>query len=60
MARTSVSALPVIPVEVGLTFTADLSAYTGDVLLGFRYWTDAAEVHPGFMVDNLEITGYPR
>jgi immune inhibitor A len=39
--------------------TADLSAYTGDVLLGFRYWTDVAAVEPGFMVDNVEITGYP-
>ena len=39
--------------------TADLSAYTGDVLLGFRYWTDVAVVEPGFMLDNIEITGYP-
>jgi immune inhibitor A len=39
--------------------TADLSAYTGDVMLGFRYWTDVAVVEPGFMVDNIEITGYP-
>jgi immune inhibitor A len=39
--------------------TADLSAYTGDVLLGFRYWTDVSAVEPGFMVDNLEITGHP-
>ena len=38
---------------------ADLSAYTGDVLLGFRYWTDAYVVEPGFMVDDIQITGYP-
>ncbi len=42
-----------------IPLTADLSAYTGDVLLGFRYWTDVAAVEPGFMVDNIEITGYP-
>ncbi len=35
--------------------TADLSAYTGDVLLGFRYWTDANTGGNGFMVDNLVI-----
>ncbi|MDX1408675.1 MAG: immune inhibitor A, partial [Saprospiraceae bacterium] len=28
--------------------TADLSGYTGDVLLGFRYWTDAFVTNPGF------------
>ena len=39
--------------------TADLSAYTGDVLLGFRYWTDVAVVEPGFMVDNLVVGDYP-
>jgi immune inhibitor A len=38
--------------------TADLSAYTGDILLGFRYWTDGAVVEPGFMVDEIAITGY--
>jgi immune inhibitor A len=41
------------------TLTADLSAYTGSVLLGFRYWTDVAAIEPGFMVDNIEVTGYP-
>ena len=40
--------------------TADLSAFTGDVLIGFRYWTDVAVVEPGFMVDNIMITGYPE
>jgi immune inhibitor A len=39
--------------------TADLSAYTGEVMIGFRYWTDVAVVDPGFMIDNIEITGYP-
>jgi immune inhibitor A len=42
-----------------LNLTADLSAYTGEVLLGFRYWTDGYVVEPGFMVDDIEITGYP-
>ena len=42
-----------------VTLTADLSAYTGDVLLGFRYWTDGFVVNPGFMVDEISITGYP-
>ena len=37
--------------------TADLSAYSGPTLLGFRYWTDVAVVEPGFMVDNIEISG---
>ncbi|UCD09278.1 MAG: immune inhibitor A [Dehalococcoidales bacterium] len=40
------------------TLTADLSAYTGDVFLGFRYWTDAYVVEPGFMVDDILVTGY--
>ncbi len=38
--------------------TADLSSYEGDVLLGFRYWTDANTGGFGFMVDNIQITGY--
>jgi len=41
------------------SLTADLSAYTGDVLLGFRYWTDVAVVELGFMVDDIQVTGYP-
>ncbi len=40
--------------------TADLSAWTGPVLLGFRYWTDVAVVNPGFKVDNINITGFPE
>lgn len=39
--------------------TADLSAYTGNVLIGFRYWTDVAAVEPGFMVDAIAISGQP-
>jgi len=42
-----------------LTLTADLLAYAGDVMLGFRYWTDGFVVEPGFMVDDIAITGYP-
>jgi len=42
-----------------VTLTADLSAYTGNVLVGFRYWTDVAAVEPGFMVDEIAITGFP-
>jgi immune inhibitor A len=38
---------------------ANLSAYTGNVLLGFRYWTDGAVVEAGFMVDDLSVTGHP-
>lgn len=37
--------------------TADLSAYTGDVLLGFRYWTDVAAVETGLMVDEISVNG---
>lgn len=41
------------------TLTADLSAFTGDVLIGFRYWTDVAVVEDGFMVDDIAVTGHP-
>jgi immune inhibitor A len=37
--------------------TADLSGYTGDVLLGFRYWTDGAVVENGLMVDEISVNG---
>jgi immune inhibitor A len=37
--------------------TADLSAYAGNVLIGFRYRTDGAVVEPGFMIDELAISG---
>jgi immune inhibitor A len=39
--------------------TADLSGYTGDILLGFRYWTDANTGGFGFMVDDINVTGAP-
>ena len=42
-----------------VTLTADLSAYVGDVLIGFRYWTDSAFVGTGFMVDDIAVSGYP-
>jgi immune inhibitor A len=41
-----------------IALNADLSAYAGQtVTIGFRYWTDGAVVEPGFMVDNLAVTG---
>jgi immune inhibitor A len=40
-----------------LPLTADLSAYTGDVLVGFRYWTDVAAVNPGMMLDEISVGG---
>lgn len=39
--------------------TADLSPYTGSVLVGFRYWTDGAVVEPGISIDNISIAGGP-
>jgi len=45
--------------DLWMDLTADLSAYEGEVMLGFRYWTDVAEVQPGFMVDNVEISEHP-
>lgn len=37
--------------------TADLSAYPGDVMLGFSYTTDGGVAEVGFMVDDIQITG---
>jgi immune inhibitor A len=37
--------------------TANLPA--GNVLLGFRYWTDANTGGFGFMIDDINISGYP-
>ncbi len=37
--------------------TANLPA--GNVLLGFRYWTDANTGGFGFMVDDINVTGFP-
>ncbi|WP_156104037.1 immune inhibitor A domain-containing protein [Shewanella mangrovi] len=39
-----------------MTLTADLSAYAGDVLLGFRYVTDEAVAESGLQVDDIQIT----
>jgi immune inhibitor A len=39
--------------------SADLSAYTGDVLVGFQYRSDGGVNYDGFMVDEINITGYP-
>ena len=38
--------------------TADLSAYAGNVLLGFRYTSDGGVNYDGFMVDDIQISGY--
>jgi immune inhibitor A len=37
--------------------TADLPA--GNVMVGFRYKSDGGVNYDGFMVDNIQITGYP-
>jgi immune inhibitor A len=39
--------------------TADLSAFSGPTLIGFRYWTDPATVGLGFQVDEIAVTGAP-
>ena len=46
--------------------TANLSAFTGPVTIGFRYWTDGAQQGqpgqssvPGFQIDDIAITGQP-
>jgi immune inhibitor A len=42
-----------------VALTADLSAYAGDVLLGFGYDSDGGVNEAGFMVDEIAITGSP-
>jgi len=42
-----------------VSLVADLSAYTGPVMLGFRYSTDAFVAEPGFMVDEIAVTDFP-
>ena len=42
-----------------VNLTADLSAYTGNVMIGFKYTSDAGVNYDGFMVDEISITGYP-
>jgi immune inhibitor A len=39
--------------------TVDLSAYTGNVLLGFRYTSDGGVNLAGFMIDNILVSGAP-
>jgi immune inhibitor A len=39
--------------------TADLSAYTGAVMLGFKYSSDGGVNLDGFMVDDLLVSGFP-
>jgi immune inhibitor A len=38
--------------------TVDLSAFTGNVMLGFRYTSDGGVNYDGFMVDDLQVTGF--
>ena len=38
-----------------VNLSADLSAFSGNVLLGFRYWTDSNTGGYGFMVDNISL-----
>jgi immune inhibitor A len=38
--------------------TVDLSAYAGDVMLGFRYTSDGGVNYDGFMIDDIQISGY--
>ena len=40
-----------------IALDADLSAYTGNVLVGFRYWTDGAATYPGLSIDEISIAG---
>jgi immune inhibitor A len=40
-----------------VTLTASLAAYTGNVRIGFRYWTDVEVINAGFAVDDIDITG---
>ncbi len=42
-----------------IDLTADLSAYEGEVMIGFRYWTDVAATELGIMIDEINITDYP-
>jgi immune inhibitor A len=41
-----------------IDLTVDLSAYTGNVLLGFRYSSDGGVNFDGFMIDDIQINGY--
>jgi len=39
--------------------TADLSAYSGNVLVGFRYTSDGGVNFDGFMIDEISVAGGP-
>jgi len=39
--------------------TVDLSVYTGNVMLGFRYKSDGGVNYDGFMIDDIQISGFP-
>jgi immune inhibitor A len=43
---------------VWVDLNVDLSAYIGNVLLGFQYRSDGGVNYEGFMVDNIQISGY--
>jgi immune inhibitor A len=40
-----------------IDLNVDLSAYTGNVLLGFRYTSDGGVNYDGFMIDNIQVSG---
>jgi immune inhibitor A len=42
-----------------IDLTVDLSAYAGNVLLGFQYRSDGGVNFEGFMIDDIQITGQP-
>lgn len=42
-----------------INLTADLSAYAGDVMLGFKYTSDGGVNYDGFMIDDIQVSGYP-
>ena len=44
---------------VWVDLTVDLSAYTGNVLLGFQYRSDSGVNFAGFMVDDIQVSGSP-
>jgi immune inhibitor A len=37
--------------------TANLSGFSGNVLVGFRYWTDVAATYPGIGIDEVSVAG---
>ncbi|MHA1976545.1 MAG: hypothetical protein ACW98F_06315 [Candidatus Hodarchaeales archaeon] len=42
-----------------VTMTFDLSAYSGNVLVGFRYVTDWAELYEGWRISEVSVGGTP-